>query len=102
MPYTLTVNDAHFVLAPTYAAPGDFFDLGRRAIDRLCADGDDRPRMMSIGLHARIAGQPGRADAVAQLLDYAASRDDVWVARRVDIAEEFARQVPPPQDEEAA
>jgi peptidoglycan/xylan/chitin deacetylase (PgdA/CDA1 family) len=95
VPYTLTVNDAHFVLAPTYASPGDFLDLGRRAIDRLCADGDDRARMMSIGLHARIAGQPARADAVARLLEYAASRDDVWVARRVDIADEFARQVPP-------
>jgi peptidoglycan/xylan/chitin deacetylase (PgdA/CDA1 family) len=97
VPYTLTVNDAHFLLAPTFANPDDFFEYGRRAIDRLCHDGDDIPRMMSVGLHARIAGQPARADAVARLLDYAARRDDVWVARRIDIAREFARQVPAPQ-----
>lgn len=96
VPYTLTVNDAHFLLAPTFADPNDFFEYGRRAIDRLCSDGDDIPRMMSVGLHARIAGQPARADAVARLLDYAASRDDVWIARRIDIARVFTEQVPPP------
>lgn len=95
VPYTLTVNDAHFLLAPTFANPDDFFEYGRRAIDRLCRDGDDFPRMMSIGLHARIAGQPARADAVARLIDYAAQRDDVWIARRIDIARAFARQIPP-------
>jgi len=96
VPYTLTVNDAHFLLAPTFADPNHFFEYGRRAIDRLCNDGDDVSRMMSVGLHARIAGQPSRADAVARLLDYAAGRGDVWIARRIDIARVFARQVSPP------
>lgn len=95
VPYTLLVNDAHFLLAPTFARPDDFFDIGRAAIDRLCRDGDDQARMLSIGLHARIAGQPARAEAVARLIRYAADRRDVWVARRVDIANAFAEQVPP-------
>jgi peptidoglycan/xylan/chitin deacetylase (PgdA/CDA1 family) len=95
VPYTLLINDAHFVLAPSFSSPQDFFEYGRATIDRLCNDGDDTARMMSIGLHARIAGQPARADAVARLIDYAASRSDVWIARRLDIAETFASQIAP-------
>jgi peptidoglycan/xylan/chitin deacetylase (PgdA/CDA1 family) len=101
VPYTLSVNDAHFLLAPSFASPESFYDYGRRAIDRLRNDGDNACRMMSIGLHARIAGQPARADAVARLLEYATSCPEVWVARRIDVAHEFIRQVAPPREDAA-
>jgi peptidoglycan/xylan/chitin deacetylase (PgdA/CDA1 family) len=95
VPYTLTMNDAHYVLSPTFGSPEDFYAYGKATIDRLCREDDGVNRMMSIGLHARIAGHPARADALARLIEYALGRGDVWIARRRDIAMSFAAQVPP-------
>jgi peptidoglycan/xylan/chitin deacetylase (PgdA/CDA1 family) len=94
VPYTLVVNDARFVLAQGYGSPEHFLEYAKATVDRLRDDGDDVSRMMSIGLHPRFSGQPGRADALARFVDYAQSLGDVWFARRIDIAREFAAQHP--------
>jgi peptidoglycan/xylan/chitin deacetylase (PgdA/CDA1 family) len=94
VPYDLVVNDARFVLPQGYGSPEHFLEYAKATLDRLRNDGDDVSRMMSIGLHARFSGNPGRADAVARFIEYAQSFDDVWFGTRVDIARTFAEQVP--------
>lgn len=96
VPYSMACNDVKFVSSPGYADPDSFLVHLRRTLDRLRRDGDGASRMMSIGLHPRLSGQPGRASAVADFIEYALGLDDVWVARRMDIATEFMRQVPAP------
>lgn len=83
VPYTLDVNDMKFVALNGFTEPQQFFTYLRDSFDQLYSEGG---RMMSIGLHGRIAGKPARAAAVARFLDYVQSHDDVWIARRVDIA----------------
>ena len=75
-------------------SPDDFFETAKAHLDRLRDDGDDVPRMMSIGLHPRITGNPARSDALAKFIDYAQGLGDVWFARRVDIATTFIDQQP--------
>jgi allantoinase len=94
VPYTLVHNDSRYVadgLSPT-----GFVDYCVRAIDVLADEGTVAPRMMSIGLHARWSGQPARASALREILAHARGRGDVWMARRIDIADEFAAQIAPP------
>ncbi len=86
VPYTLLHNDLGFVTGTGYGDTASFVDLLRRALDYLCEEGALRPRMMSVGLHCRWAGQPARASALREFLRYARSRGDVWFARRIDIA----------------
>lgn len=93
VPYTLTTNDSRYV--SDGLSPGDFVDYCVRAVDVLADEGATAPRMMSIGLHARWSGQPARASAVREILTHVIDRGDVWVARRVDIADSCAAQVPP-------
>src|SRR3712207_9240635 len=62
------------------------------SFDTLYAEGETAPKMLSVGLHCRLVGRPGRAAALARFLDYVASHEDVWVARRVDIARHWIRQ----------
>lgn len=95
VPYSLVVNDCRYVLPQGFASPEDFFDLARVSLNRLRNDGDDASRMMSVGVHARLSGNPGRADALARFIDYAQGLGDVWIARRIDIARSFADQLPP-------
>jgi peptidoglycan/xylan/chitin deacetylase (PgdA/CDA1 family) len=98
VPYSLVVNDARYVVGTGYASPENFFETAKASLDRLRNDGDDVGRMMSIGLHPRITGNPARADALARFIDYAKQFDDVAFMRRIDIAEKFAEQVPAPTD----
>jgi putative urate catabolism protein len=86
IPYTLDVNDMKFSVAPGFSSPSGYFEYLKDAFDVLYAEGKTSPKMMSVGLHARLAGRPGRAAALGRFLDYIAGRDDVWIARRVDIA----------------
>ncbi|HEY0279104.1 MAG TPA: polysaccharide deacetylase family protein [Solirubrobacterales bacterium] len=97
VPYGLTVNDARYVVGMGYGSPDHFFQMAKANLDRLRNDGDDVNRMMSIGLHSRITGNPGRADGLARFIDYAQQFDDVWFARRIDIANTFIEQQPSDQ-----
>lgn len=94
VPYDLVVNDVRYVLPQGYGSPGDFFDYAKASLDRLRYEGDQIPRMMSVGLHPRFSGHPGRADALARFIDYGQKCGDVWFARRIDIAATFCQQFP--------
>lgn len=96
VPYSLVVNDARYILGTGYGSPEHFFETAKASLDRLRNDGDDLGRMMSIGLHPRISGNPARADALARFIAYAQQFDDVAFMRRIDIARTFAEQVPRP------
>lgn len=86
VPYTLTNNDTKFMRG-SVAHGDDFFVYLRDAFDVLLAEGRaGSPKMMSVGLHLRIVGQPARSAGVARFLDHVLAHDDVWVTRRVDIA----------------
>lgn len=96
VPYSLVVNDARYIMGTGYGSPEQFFETAKASLDRLRNDGDDVGRMMSIGLHPRITGNPARADALARFIEYAQSFEDVAFMRRIDIAHTFAAQVPAP------
>jgi chitin deacetylase len=95
IPYTLDANDMKFGTLRGFSTGEDFHRYLRDAFDLLYAEGEaGAPKMMSIGLHCRLAGRPGRAAALARFLDHVRKHDRVWVARRVDIARHW-RQVHP-------
>lgn len=85
IPYTQAHNDAKFVRSGI-ATADDFYAFLRDSFDVLYAEGATQPRMMSVGLHMRLVGHPGRAAGLARFLDYVSSCDKVWVCRRIDIA----------------
>ena len=91
VPYTLDANDMRFATAQGFNSGQQFFDYLKDTFDVLYAEGS---RMMSVGLHCRLAGRPGRAAALARFLDYVAGHDDVWVARRIDIARHWRKHFP--------
>ena len=90
VPYTLDTNDMRFATPQGFNSGGQFFAYLRDAFNVLYTEGDpaglDAPKMLSIGLHCRIAGRPGRLAALARFLDYIRNHDAVWIARRIDIA----------------
>lgn len=86
IPYTLDVNDMRFVSPAGFSSGEDFYTYLRDTFDALYEEGADQPKLMSVGLHTRLAGRPGRAAALSRFLRHATSRGDVWIARRVDIA----------------
>ena len=94
VPYSLVVNDARYIVGTGFGNPDDFFLTAKATLDRLRADGDDLGRMMSIGTHPRVSGNPARSDALARFIDYAQQFHDVAFKRRIDIAREFAEQYP--------
>ncbi|WAP67806.1 polysaccharide deacetylase family protein [Jiella pelagia] len=94
VPYSLVTNDAKFIRGGTSTAE-DFFVNLKDAFDWLRAEGASRPKMMSVGLHLRVAGHPGRAAGLARFLDYASRHDDVWICRRDAIARHWRTRHPP-------
>lgn len=94
VPYSLVVNDARYIVGTGFGNPDDFFLTAKATLDRLREDGDDLGRMMSIGAHPRVSGNPARSDALARFIDYAQQFPDVAFKRRIDIAREFAEQYP--------
>ncbi len=94
IPYTLDANDMRFATPQGFNAPQQFLDYLKASFDVLYAEGDTSPKMMSVGLHCRLAGRPGRSDAVARFLDYVLDHDRVWVARRIDIAHHWIQHHP--------
>ena len=94
VPYTLDNNDMRFATNQGFNSGDQFFAYLRDAFDTLYREGESQPKMMSIGLHCRLAGRPGRAAALARFLDHVLSKDKVWVCRRVDIARHWHQHHP--------
>ncbi len=86
IPYTLDVNDMRFATYQGFNSGDQFFTYLKDTFDLLYAEGETAPKMMSVGLHCRLVGHPGRAAALARFLDYVQQHEQVWVCRRVDIA----------------
>lgn len=86
VPYTLDCNDMRFSSSQGFATGDDFFHHLRDAFDVLYAEGAELPQMMSVGLHCRLIGRPGRMKALQRFLDHVQSHERVWVCRRIDIA----------------
>ena len=97
IPYTLDANDMRFASAQGFNSGEQFFTYLKDGFDALLEEGrSGAPKMMSVGLHCRLAGRPGRVMALRRFVDYARSHGDVWFPRRIDIAEHWARLHPPP------
>ncbi len=93
VPYSLETNDMRFGGAGMQTGE-EFFAYLRDTFDVLYAEGADRPKMMSIGLHCRLAGRPGKMAGLEQFLRYALSQQDVWFCRRIDIARHWRAEHP--------
>jgi len=98
VPYTLDCNDMRFALPQGYSHADPFFHYMRDTFDALYAEGDpaglDRPKMMSIGMHCRLLGRPGRISALQRFLDHIQRHDKIWICRRIDIARHWAAEHP--------
>lgn len=97
VPYTLDCNDMRFSLPQGFSQGDDFYAYLRDSFDALYAEGAETPRMMSVGMHCRLLGRPGRIVALQRFLDHVAKHDRVWVCRRIDIARHW-KQVHPFKD----
>lgn len=97
LPYTLDNNDMKFAVPPGFTSGGDWFNHMKDAFDVLYAEGvSGAPKMMSIGMHCRLAGRPGRTAALARFMDHVLSHERVWVATREQIARHWMSVYPPP------
>jgi putative urate catabolism protein len=98
VPYTLDTNDMRFSSAQGFAQGDDFFTYLKDSFDVLYAEGDpgglDAPKMLSIGMHCRLLGRPGRMKALQQFLDYVQRHSHVWICRRLDIARHWTQTHP--------
>ena len=94
IPYTLDNNDMKFGMPQGFNTGDDFFTYLRDAFDVLYAEGATAPKMMSVGLHMRLAGRPGRFAALRRFLDHVQRHRDVWICRRIDIAHHWIRHHP--------
>jgi putative urate catabolism protein len=94
IPYDLCNNDFKFSLSPGWMSADDFFQYLKNSFDVLYDEGETAPKMMSVGLHGRLGGRPGRAGAIARFLDYVQNYDDVWICRRMDIAHHWNENYP--------
>lgn len=95
IPYTLDANDMRFATPQGFNSGQQFYEYLKDTFDVLYAEGEHAPKMMSVGLHCRLAGRPGRAAALAKFLDYIAAQADVWITRRIDIANHWREQHAP-------
>ncbi len=97
VPYTLDANDMRFASPQGFNSGDQFFAYLKDSFDILYAEGlAGAPKMMSVGLHCRLVGRPGRAAALARFLDYVQNHDKAWVTRRIDIARHWRAQHPAP------
>lgn len=95
VPYTIDCNDMKFWTTGAYGHAGDFFAYLRDSFDTLYEEGAETPRMMSVGLHLRVIGRPGRFMALRRFLDHVRAHEGVWIARRIDIARWWREHHPP-------
>jgi len=100
VPYTLDVNDMRFAAPQGFNTGEHFYQYLKDSFDVLYAEGDpqglDRPKMMSIGIHSRLLGRPGRFKGLVKFLDHLQAHADVWVCRRIDIARHWQATYPKP------
>lgn len=94
VPYALDTNDMRFAIAGGFNSGEQFFQYLKDAFDVLYAEGSETPKMLSIGLHCRLVGRPGRFRALQRFLDHIQSHDKVWITRRVDIARHWKQTHP--------
>jgi putative urate catabolism protein len=94
VPYTLDANDMRFATAQGFNTGEQFYQYLKDSFDVLYAEGQRSPRMMSVGLHCRLVGRPGRFAALERFIKYVRSYDDVWWCRRVDIARHWHQYHP--------
>jgi peptidoglycan/xylan/chitin deacetylase (PgdA/CDA1 family) len=97
VPYTLDANDMRFATPQGFNTATHFFEYLRDSFDVLYAEGAETPRMMSIGMHCRLLGRPGRIAALQRFLDHIGRHDRVWVCRRIDIARHWESRFPRPE-----
>jgi len=97
VPYTLDTNDMRFALPQGFSQGEDFFTYVRDAFDVLYEEGAERPKMLSVGMHGRLLGRPGRFRALQRLLDHLDRHDRVWICRRIDIARHWKAVHPSPE-----
>ncbi|OBT28599.1 MULTISPECIES: allantoinase PuuE [Vibrio] len=94
IPYTLDVNDMRFSTAQGFNSGEQFFQYLKDTFDTLYMEGETAPKMMSVGLHCRLIGRPGRIAALRRFLDYVKEHDSVWLCRRIDIANHWHQHHP--------
>ncbi len=94
VPYTLDANDMRFASPQGFNSGDQFYAYLKDSFDVLYAEGLETPRMMSVGLHCRLVGRPGRMAALERFLDYAKAREGVWCCRRIDIARHWRQRHP--------
>lgn len=94
VPYTLDCNDMRFATPQGFNTSQHFFEYLRDSFDALYAEGAVQPKMMSVGMHCRLLGRPGRIVALQKFLDYVGQHDKVWICRRIDIARHWKQQFP--------
>jgi putative urate catabolism protein len=92
IPYSLDANDMRFVVPQGFGSGDAFFAYLRDTFDQLYAEGERSPKMMSVGLHCRLVGRPGRAASLVRFLDHVAQHDRVWIATRLDMARHWHRE----------
>ena len=95
VPYTLDVNDMRFATPQGFNTGRQFCDYLKDTFDELYREGAESPKMMSVGLHCRLAGRPGRTAALREFLEHVIEHDAVWIARRIDIARHWREAHPP-------
>ena len=94
IPYTLDNNDMRFVANQGFNTGDHFFTYLKDSFDTLYEEGKTNPKMMSVGLHCRIVGRPGRIQSLKRFLEYVLSHEDVWICKRIDIAKHWIKNYP--------
>ena len=94
MPYTLDANDMRFATAQGFNTAEQFYTYLKDSFDVLYAEGETAPKMMSVGMHCRLLGRPGRFRALQRFLDYIQQHDKVWVCTRQQIANHWRETHP--------
>lgn len=94
IPYSLEVNDMRFTIAGGFTAGDQFFNTMKDTFDVLYEEGATAPKMMSVGLHPRVVGRPGRLAALKRFIEYARGHEQVWVCRRDEIARHWRKYFP--------
>jgi peptidoglycan/xylan/chitin deacetylase (PgdA/CDA1 family) len=95
LPYSMVTNDAKILAGGGIQDPADYARFLIESVEVLLAEGRRTPRMMSVGLHPRVIGHPGRFAGLVKFIDHVSSRDGVWIARRIDIADHWRSVMPP-------